>query len=328
MTLAPPSRRRAARELGGAVLAAHADLLPDALPAPAQLTSTDLAIIPVAAPGRAPGAVIKLALSDAAGRRLEREEALLSALQRDSQLGGWRRLLPRPLAHGTVQGRRYRVERALAGRAPVARLADCAARRRLLALAADTIAVLHRATTTTLPTDPSDPWVDAHLRELARHAGRQAPLAEFARLRERLHQALSNQVFRASWIHGDYWLGNILCDNQEPVAIVDWEAAAALELPMHDLLHLLLYSRRLRTGAELGQIVSGLLRGGAFTGEERQLLTRHEAFGGCGSLSERDCLLLYWLRHVAMHARQQRARVGYRYRIWERRNVLEVLSAL
>jgi hypothetical protein len=37
-------------------------------------------------------------------------------------------------------------------------------------------------------------------------------------------------------------------------------------------------------------------------------------------------LLLYWLRHVALHARQQSQQVGYRYRLWERRNVEPVLA--
>ena len=49
---------------------------------------------------------------------------------------------------------------------------------------------------------------------------------------------------------------------------------------------------------------------------------------GALDLSDRHALLLYWLRHAALHTRQQRAPVGYRYRLWERRNLHPVLAAL
>ena len=50
------------------------------------------------------------------------------------------------------------------------------------------------------------------------------------------------------------------CSIDELHGIVDWEASTAVELPLHDLLHLLLSTRRLRTGRELGHIICEQLR--------------------------------------------------------------------
>jgi Phosphotransferase enzyme family len=199
--------------------------------------------------------------------------------------------------------------------------------------AAETIHVLHRSTATTVLGDfgLAGRWVDAHLDELSRHGGRNKPLAGgLERLRDELCDALEGITFSAAWIHGDYWLGNLLFSGEPstPAGIVDWDAAAPIELPLHDLLHLLLYTRRLVTGEELGQIVRRQLSGGAWSSQERRLLDRYGAWRHDGSLSDRHALLLYWLRHVALHARQQRPPVGYRYRLWERRNVDPVLAAL
>src|SRR2546430_10380749 len=97
---------------------------------------------------------------------------------------------------------------------------------------------------------------------------------------------------------------------------------------MHDLLHLMLYTGRLVTGQELGQIVAGQLSGGSWSPEEHRMFDAYGAWRHDGSLSDRHALLLYWLRHAALHARQQRAPVGYRYRLWERRNLHPVLAAL
>jgi aminoglycoside phosphotransferase (APT) family kinase protein len=210
---------------------------------------------------------------------------------------------------------------------------DRAARGRMLDEAAEAIGVLHRATATTVPGDLSlaERWVDEHLSELVAHSGSQRSLASrFECLRDELHEALAGHSFSAGWIHGDYWLGNVLFAGEPlvPDGIVDWDAAGPIELPSHDLLHLVLYTRRLVTGQELGQILTGQLSGGSWSPEERRVLEGHGAWRQDGSLSDRHALLLYWLRHAALHARQQRPPVGYRYRLWERRNVHSVLAAL
>jgi aminoglycoside phosphotransferase (APT) family kinase protein len=322
------------RSLAAAILTEHADSLPRAVVEASELTSTGVAIVRITTLRESPGAVIKIAMTPAAGRGLERETATLAALRGDDRLGRWRQLLPRTLGQGSVEGHPYRVDRALAGRPALERLSGTAARRRLLNMTAGPIDVLHRATATTPGDDVRERWVDEHLRELARHAARRRPPASgLARLRDELREALTGQTFSAGRIHGDYWLGNVLWGNAgsmpaAPVGIVDWDASAPLELAVHDLLHLVLYTRRLLTGRELGHIIRDHLLGVRWPEEERVLLARFGGWERWGSLSERHCLLLYWLRHVAMHARQQSSPGGARYRVWERRNILPVLASL
>jgi hypothetical protein len=334
----------AAQSLADAILTTHAGSLGGAdAPGDAvqragieatELTSTGLAVVRIARSGEWPGAVIKIAMTPAAGLALERENAALGALRREDRLETWLELIPRTLAQGRIDGRPYRVDRVLPGRPAVDQLASAGLRRRLLNAAAGAIDTLHRRTARILRTDVAEPWVDVHIRELTQHAVRRRLLTSHLELlRDELRATLAGQAFSAGWIHGDYWLGNVLWGGDDsataaPVGIIDWENSGACELPMHDFFHLVLYTRRLVTRRELGHIVRDLLQGAEWTGAERRFLDRFGGWERCGSLSERHLLLLYWLRHVAMHARQQSLPGGYRYRVWEQRNVFPVLVSL
>jgi hypothetical protein len=332
-----PTRRNGrlirARGLASAIVATHADSLPRAVIGPTQLTSTGIAIALVGLIGESPRAVIKLAMTPGAHRGLARETDALAALHGDDRLGGWRDLLPRQLATGSIGGHSYRIDSILAGR-PAEYVTVTSARRRMLHMVAEAVEVLHRTTAARVGNNLGELWVDEHLKELARHGAlRRSIVSRLELLREELHEALGGQAFSACRIHGDYWLGNVIWGEVGsargvPVGIVDWEASAPLELPCHDMLHLLLYTRRQVTGRELGQVVRDQLRGAEWSEDERVLLKRFGAWDRCGSLSQRHCLLLYWLRHVAMHARQQSSPAGYRYRVWEQRNIVPVLASL
>jgi hypothetical protein len=314
-------------------LADAASLVPDvlaALPGPARgwvidsarVTSTDMAVIALARPREAPAAVVKLPLTAAAARGLERESAALTALHADQRLGEWRALVPDVLAQGSVRGQTYRLDRALPGRMP----AITAPREEA---AAELIHELHRATASELAGDAvAEHWVDAPLRELVRHGRSHA--TRLRRVREELHAALAGRRLAAGWIHGDYWLGNVLCvdGHARPDGIADWEAAATPELALHDVLHLLISGRRLASGAQLGAIVRSHLDGAGWSARDRRLLDRYGTWCHDGALSDRQALLLYWLRQAAVHARQQSRIGGGRYRWWELRNVDAVLAAL
>jgi aminoglycoside phosphotransferase (APT) family kinase protein len=341
---APGGRRaRDRRRLGDVralvprILAAESRSLPrgtrTAVVTRAELTSTDMAVVVLALVDGPPCMVIKMPLSAQAIRGLQRETGALDALQADDRLGDWRRVLPFTLASGQLAAQPYRIDLALTGRPVLDPVKHGAARARIHETAAEAIHFLHRTTATPVPGDfgLARRWVDAHLDELSRHGGRLKPLAPgLERLRGELYEAVAAGTFSAAWIHGDYWLGNLLFSNEPsaPAGIVDWDGATPIELPLQDLLHLLLYTRRLVTGEELGQIVRRQLSGAAWSSQERRLLDRYGAWCHDGSLSDRHALLLYWLRHVALHARQQSPRAGYRYRLWERRNVEAVLAAL
>lgn len=316
------------------IAAMHSDVLPVSVEglaiSPAELTSAGVAIVKVGRPGAPPCAVLKITATAEGKRLLERETSVLTALHSDNRLDGWRGLLPRPRALGSLDGHSYRLDSALGGTSVVApAAADLPV---LLRSAAEAIAVLHTSTATTVRggSELAGRWVDAPLSQLQRHCNGSRWLAyRLEKLRDELHGALAGRELVATWIHGDYWLGNLLFSGRRAATgIVDWEASAPLELPFHDVLHLLLYTRRLATGRELGQLVRDHMHGGGWTPEESAVLHRYRTWLSEGSLSSRHMLLLYWLRHVASHARQQGSQVGYRYRVWERRNVAAVLTAL
>jgi hypothetical protein len=296
----------------------------------AQRTSAGVAIVKLGPRGAPPCAILKVTATEEGKRLLERETAVLNALHSDERLDGWRSLLPRPRAEGVLEGFSYRLDSALGGLSVVA--PTTAARPVLLSAAAETIAVLHEKTATTVAGGPelAKRWVDAPLRELSRHAGNSRWLTyRLELLRDELYGAVAAGTLVATWIHGDYWLGNLLFSGmRSPTGIVDWEGAAPLELPFHDVLHLLFYTRRLATGRELGELLCEQLRGDGWSAEERALLKRYWTWLSGYPLSPRHMLLLYWLRHVAGHARQQGPQVGYRYRVWQRRNVLSILAAM
>jgi hypothetical protein len=331
---------RLARTLAAEILASHWESLPGdgrrAAVSRAELTSTGMAVVFLAPIGASPCAVLKLPLTSGAVRGLERETMALGALHDDDRLGTWRSLLPRPCARGSIEGQAYRVDSVLPGRpilGPVMASADPGGPWRA---AAEAICRLHDATATRLPGDfdRAELWVDVHLRELElRSAWRRSTVLAVERLRDELHAALADWTGRAGGIHGDYWLGNLLftdgdAGGEKPAGIIDWDAWAPLELPLHDVLHLLLHTRQMRTRRELGDVVARQLRESEWSAQERQLLTRSKTWSREGSLRERHAVLLYWLRQTAMHARQQPRQVGYRYRLWERRNVLPVVAAL
>lgn len=329
-------RHTLARRLAREIIAAHLGALPAGGEGVeivgGELTSTGSAIIKVRIGRGQPGVVVKLAMTPAAGDALTRETAILTVLHRQAALGGWCELLPRAFVKGELRGQPYRIDSSLDGSPPSARTVQDAVPTDLLASAADAIAALHAATATALKVDSAvlDRWVDGPLRELARPGLTAPPVLEH--LREELHEALGGRRFSVGWIHGDYWLGNLLVSPAAsgPVVsgIVDWEAAAPGELPLHDLLHLTLSTRRLRTGAELGHIVRDRLLDREWPVEERLLLERRPSCDETDPLSPRHALLLYWLRHLALHVRQQGPAPGWRFRWWQQRNVLPVLELL
>jgi hypothetical protein len=323
------SRLTEARALAPAILADEADLVVSG----AQATSTGMAIVSMGQTGGPPRFVIKMPMTPQAEEGLRRETGVLTTLHADERLGAWRQLIPRPITEGTAGRWVYRVDTALAGAPPADGVAGEDARGPVLETAAETIHVLHRATTRSVHGDRAlaERWVDARLRDLWPRGVRSRWLrSRCARLRGELHDALLGSALRTSWVHGDFWLGNLLISQRDARirGIVDWDAASPDELALHDVMHLLLYTRRMATGQELGLIVRDQLREAAWSDNELALLGRYGAWCHDGALSDRHALLLYWLRQVAAHARQQSHRGGSRYRLWERRNVRRVLAEL
>jgi aminoglycoside phosphotransferase (APT) family kinase protein len=295
----------------------------------AELTSTAVAVI-ILADGGSPCAVVKVPMTPQAVEGIRRESRTLEALHSDDRLGDFRRLIPRPYASGTALGRHFRVDSALPGTAAVGPIVDEVAMGRLLEAAAETIHILHqRSADSVHGYAVVDEWVGARAvaadthGALARDRGRRV-----ASLLHGLRSAVSSNTFKVGWVHGDYWAGNLLFDGRHPAGIIDWDAATPAELPAIDLLHLLLYGRRLAGAGELGEIVARQLLHDEWSALERRLLVRYAGWGGHGALPPRQALLLYWLRHVAHHERQETRPDGIRHRRWVRRNIRPVLGTI
>ncbi|MCW3034729.1 MAG: hypothetical protein JWM17_41, partial [Actinobacteria bacterium] len=133
--------------------------------------------------------------------------------------------------------------------------------------------------------------------------------AALERLEQLLRRAWEGRSVDVAWVHGDYWPANVIFDPALAVAgIIDWEWAAARELPAHDLLYLVIHMRMLAEGKELGPVVRSFLTGEA------------------GVAVDRETLLLVWLRHVAYNLTQSPG--DARNWIWTSRNVDTVLRSV
>ena len=211
------SRLADARATVPRILDAESGSLPasarGAVIAHAELTSTGVAVLMLAPDGEAPSMVVKMPMTPQAAGGLEREADALAALHAEGRLGEWRRMIPTPCTSGKIGTQPYRVDVALAGSPVLDRVRDGAARAQMLETAAATIHVLHRTTATKMSGDLglASRWIDAHVDELSRRGGRRRSLARgLGRLRRELNDALSGATLDAGWIHGDYWLGNLL----------------------------------------------------------------------------------------------------------------------
>jgi hypothetical protein len=166
-------------------------------------------------------------------------------------------------------------------------------------------------------------WVDLRVDILARATRRRDAVDT---LRRRLHAAWAGREVEIGWVHGDFWLGNVMVDPATGVAagIIDWEWAARDELPAQDLVYACVHSRMLASGGELGDVVAEMLQRPAW--EEGELALHSAAHAPVETAIDPDVLLLVWLRQVAANLVQA---PGLAHNpLWVLRNVVSVLRAL
>lgn len=294
-------------------------------------TDTEVAVLAVGPFDRPPVAILKLLGSQDGAASLQRHYAALTALHRDPRLEGWREILPEPLTAGTIASRFYLAERALPGGQAQDLLAYPTLRRRMQHDAARAIGELHRRTARSVVVDARllERWVAQPLSRI-RHLwllGGGAYHKAIDRLSHELHEALLGRELAVSWIHGDLWPGNLLVQpaSGELTGIVDWDMAAPDELPTHDLLHLLLYTRSLVQRRDLGEIVRAQIESPTWERHEAELLAALAPRRG-DALPERILVLLYWLRHIASNLVQSPHYALHP--LWIRKNIQEVLRSI
>lgn len=290
-------------------------------------TAGGLVVLLVGPGGAPPVAAVKLGTAAPARAAIRRQLAIRRHL--DIAAGPALAELPAPaiLAAGMIAGRPFIVEEALPGRR--ASLLPPAAQLALEPIAAERIARLHEATARQLVIGPPelDRWVVRRLHRIAdlpggeRGAHRRAALT---RLQDELCGALAGRSVRAGWIHGDYWTGNVLVDDELRIrGVIDWDSAASCELPLHDRLHLATHMRHLLERRAVGEVVAARLGG---TAGERTRDTSGDPVALGGEVSERQALLLYWARFVAVNLARRNPLV--RTTRWLAANVDSVVSRL
>jgi aminoglycoside phosphotransferase (APT) family kinase protein len=272
--------------------------------------------------------VVKIPATVEAAASLRRQVQVLSALADDPRLRDGQASLPLPVHEGEVAGRYYCVEAALPGEQAARLIRRGEHAGAVLDASARLIGGLHSRTAQERRLDDAtiEAWVDRPVQRLERFAlmrrRSQELLPSVERLRDHLSGSLLGRTARLSWIHGDFWTGNILASSQSGgiTGLVDWDQATPDQLRLHDLLHLYLYARRLRRGEELGEVIVGALRVGLPTviGVPAGLVD-----AWTDGMPSRSALLLYWLRHVTLFLDSD-GHCDNRY--WLRNNVERVLA--
>jgi aminoglycoside phosphotransferase len=231
---------------------------------------------------------------------------MLNCLAADTRLDGWRSLVPELLGVGELQGDAYLVESVVPGVDAQQLLVAGVPVPEVLDAAATAITEFHRRTRAERVIGDAilREWVDEPLDVLERHAARDEGEAwltgALGRLRTELHEALIGNRVSVSFIHGDYVPGNVILDpvGRTVNGIVDWELAWAPNLPMLDIVQLILATRTATRHRELGEIVIAALDG-TWPAFERALLERTRSALPGGNVGDRELILLAWLRHTA-----------------------------
>jgi aminoglycoside phosphotransferase (APT) family kinase protein len=302
-----------------------------------RLISVDAAraVVAVGPPqAHAPAAVVKVSRDRAAARIMERERSVLSELRSHPRLAELRRLLPDEMAWGRIGDQAFVVESALPGVDARTLLDDPKRRARLTGAALGVAALLHRQTGSIVTVDQAltARWIEEPVREIqklgaaypriAQHSG---ALEDFSR---RLGEALLGRRMLAGWLHGDLFPGNILIspDGTTVHGLVDWDLAAADDLPALDAMHFLIGAHLIRTHSELGNVVLGLLDGDGFAPDEMATAEAELRRMGGDALTFREAVLLTWLRHVGWNLRKTAH--FRRHRLWVKANVETVIGSL
>jgi aminoglycoside phosphotransferase (APT) family kinase protein len=256
-----------------------------------------------------PHLVLKLPLTPDAERSMIGHRQVVVTLHEMPELRSFCDVVPRPIAWGVLHGRPYYVETALPGVSAADLVRRQAEPVELRQDAARLIRQLHVATLRRQVVDESlfARLVGGDLSLLGKLAAAWPDAALLRRKLDQLEDLLRGQIAGRElpfcWTHGDFWPGNLLLQPEAGAitGIVDWDRATADQMPLHDLLHLLAYTRKLQRRSELGEEIVAYLLPAAFDRYERSLVK--EALDQLDLPANieffRAITLLYWLRFAA-----------------------------
>jgi len=289
-------------------------------------TQTQIAVVTLGSAECGAQAVVKVAESPSAVTRLRREAGILRNLSAERRLEALRPLLPVVLAEGRMDGWTYVVQRALPG-VQGNSLFGSSHRPNVISAAADVADLLRTKTATMAVIGPGemDRWIWRPTQTISRALASRFPrvVDDLKAVAGAAEATLLGHSLEVSWIHGDFWLGNLIFspDGTRVTGVVDWEQAQEGHLPLMDLFHLILYAQRLAERRELGDVIRRVLRQGVWSDHDQRLL----AHGGPVPEGRvlRATIIAYWLGHVASNFGQTSAYASNKR--WLRKNLLGVL---
>jgi aminoglycoside phosphotransferase (APT) family kinase protein len=279
-------------------------------------------------------AVIKIARNADAARSMDHHRSALRRLRADPRLRPLLPVLPEEVAAGRIGRNTYLVEKALPGIDARNLLEDAESSTRMQLASLELIRELHGRTAEIVTVDEAMTarWIDEPLRKLR---GLEATYPRIA-FRKRaidglgweLAAALLGRRMPISWLHGDFFPGNILVsrDGRVVKGLVDWDLAASGELPFLDAMQFFMGIHLARTRSEWGPAVLALLAEGRFKSAAVDPLAFTHARLGEEPLGFREALLLTWLRHVSCNLTKSAHYSRHRY--WIRSNVEAVFEGL
>jgi hypothetical protein len=294
--------------------------------------------------------LVKTAHTPSGIASLERYVSQVQQFKADPRLADWPVRLPDVLHYNRNGSDSYLVELMLPGEDGRIVFRKPALASAALSAAAGAVSSMHARTAleTSINENWLSRWIDQPAEALA------VPISTLMSARHRLgiiqtiiaeqRRFWKQQTLPLGLGHGDYSPGNILFleDQSKPEsaaeksgnigvsAIIDWGTASEDAPPGFDLCHLLLTTRMLLTGQELGQVVCGLLLTPEWSEEEASLLsvpfTMHPQTRNWLDQPEatRALVGLAWLHHVKSNVEKSN-----RYessRLWTAWNVERVLQ--
>jgi len=261
-------------------------------------------------PDEGPALVIKLPSTYADMRRLRREQHAITSIRTSPGIGEWSRLVPGCATEGNSQGQAFFVEGVLPG-IDARELLVATSEVDLLCRAAQAISGLHRVTSAPVVVEAETftRWVVGPLRRVrevvAATHGVDASRQPFEALERVLQHALMGRVLLAGWIHGDFWLGNVLMHprDERVTGVIDWDRARPAEVVAHDIVHLLLVRRMYADQAQqnFGETVRSFLNGAGWSADELRVLNEAELpFPPRDATGQDALVLLCWIRRMVM----------------------------
>jgi O-antigen/teichoic acid export membrane protein/aminoglycoside phosphotransferase len=274
--------------------------------------------------------IVKLARTASGDESLRQATQRLAVLAADPRVREWDVPRPRILAHDSLDGHCFVVESALRGVTMARLLAEAARWEPLARRATAAIEGLHQLTAEPVTVDSAmlERWIYAPALAVQPVVARSPRRTETLReLTGELAAQLEHRRVSASWIHGDFVPSNVLMDEDGTTVtgIVDWELAAAADLPAIDRTMLLLATYMQIARRELGQVVAAVVTGRASRSLNASL-AQAANIDDSQPLDARALTLLCWLRHAALLVTHTERYA--RHVVWKRYNVFEVLDAL